>query len=521
MSGLAPIIGQLGRRAFNALTTVRAHFIGMSDPVRAMRYIHDRAAFLSYAAGSTKGPRSRWRPKNTSEDDLLKKDWGLITARARDLVRSSGHVSGALTKIVNNVVYLGIKPQAQLRDGTGKLDRKRNRAVESLWKAWATHPRVDIYGKQGLALRHSWTDGEGLLHYYESPGLYREGLVPLGVEMLEADHIDSSVNGMQPTGFNAVRGIEFDAEGFPVAYHIFTEHPGASMTGLRSISLGKSVRVSADRIVHFFRPTRASQSRGVSWLAPIILEMKDFDEYQDSERIAARLTSAFAFFVTSQYPEVGPGLLGGHLPSGAAAPGCTALDGAAIPDFVEPGRIQKLPAGTKIQAEGFERPGSNYEGFSKNTLRGASTGTGLTYENYANDHSDASYASARSGSLEERRGFKVQQEYLVNRLCNPVWRTWCQFLGLTGLADGIVQPGAQIPVTWQTPGWPWVDPQKDANANKLLKDMRATSLRRICADKGDDLDEIMDEIREEQELYGDLLAPAATTKENANAPQEG
>lgn len=511
----------LGRKVYDLCTSVRAQLIGLRNPAAAMSYIQGRQALLSYAAGSRRGANRLWNPKNRTGDDILLKDWNLITARARDLERNSGHVSGALTKICNNVVGdCGIRPQVQLGDGTDKLDRKRNRAVEDIWKRWAEHPRVNFYEVQELTLRHSWIDGECLLHVYESPTLYRQGIVPMGIELLEADHLDSSVNGRQANGNMAIRGIEFDAEGFPVAYHLFTEHPGANASGLRSFSLGKSVRIDAERIIHPFMRTRASQTRGVSWLVSVIMEMHDFDEYQDSERIAARLTSAFGFFVESAHPEALSSIFGGQgLPNQAAGP--SPLANVPMPTHVDTGRIQQLPQGTKIHAEGFQRPGSNYGAFTNVSLKGASAGFGMSYEAFSNDYSDASYSSARAATLEERRGYKRQQAYLVRTLNRPLWRLWGQFLALSDFASSSVPGlGVEIPVSWQTPGWEWVDPKKDAEAQDvLLNKLKITSRRRIAASRGDDLDEIMAERAEERQLYGDTATdnPATKNQENGNA----
>ncbi|MBU1229543.1 MAG: phage portal protein [Proteobacteria bacterium] len=512
----------LGRRVFDFCTSLQAQLIGLRNPQAAMSYIRGRQALLSYTAGTKRGPNRNFRPKNTTADDLIRKDWPLVVARARYLARNSGYVSGALKKICDNVVSdTGIRPQVQLRGQNKKLDRDRNRALEAIFRKWAEHPRVRFFEKQKLALRHNWVDGECILHLYESPTLYREGIVPLGLELLEADHLDSSVNGQQANGFVAMRGIEFDAEGFPVAYHLFTEHPGASMTGLRSISLGKSVRVDASRIIHPFERTRASQSRGMSWLAPVVMEMHDLNEYQDSERIAARLTSAFGFFIETNNPDLtAAGLLGAGLPG--VTPAAPELPGAKIPTHVETGGVHVLPQGTKLHGEGFNRPGSNYDAYVRSQLKGVSAGFGMSYHAYSNDYSDASYSAARSASLEERRSYKNQQAFLVSQLCTPVWNTWLQFLALSGLAEGIVAPGADIPVTWQTPGWPWVDPLKDAKASQTELEMGVTSRRRIAASKGDDIDDIMAERAEEDETYGPLAAAKPNDNKGASdAPEEG
>ena len=61
--------------------------------------------------------------------------------------------------------------------------------------------------------------------------------------------------------------------------------------------------------------------------------------------------------------------------------------------------MQMLPPGTKIHAEGFQRPCSNYGQFTNVSLKGASAGFGMSYEAFSNDYSDASYSSARAATL--------------------------------------------------------------------------------------------------------------------------
>ncbi|MBU1612386.1 MAG: phage portal protein, partial [Proteobacteria bacterium] len=282
-----------GRSLYNGWTSVMSHWIALSDPQRAFAYTRQREVLLSYKAASKKGPNRAWRGDNRSADEVLLRDWKDVTARARELVQSSSHIAGALEKICSNVIYTGIVPQAQLKKSNGVFDKVRNDAVESRFSKWARSKKVRWFEKVKLVLRHLWQDGEILVHWFIDPTMLEEGLVPLRVELLEADHFDASVHGQLRNGNYARRGIEFDATGDPVAYHLFTEHPG----NCGAMLLAETRRIPADNIIHIFEPKRASQTRGISWLYAVIMRMRDLDEYEESERIAARLTSAFAFFL--------------------------------------------------------------------------------------------------------------------------------------------------------------------------------------------------------------------------------
>ena len=85
-----------------------ASFLGVFNPAAASRYMGQRAAFLAYRAARIDGPNRRWLPKDGPVDILNRKDRALVQARARDLARNDGAVSGALKKICNNVVYLSL-----------------------------------------------------------------------------------------------------------------------------------------------------------------------------------------------------------------------------------------------------------------------------------------------------------------------------------------------------------------------------------------------------------------------------
>lgn len=448
-------------------TKVWAKAVGMFFPKAANRFIQYRMALDYYTGATTKGPNKSWRPTNESADAMLMRDSKLLRSRARDLVRNYGHMSGALKRICNNVIFKGITPQ------WGRDD------LFTAWSEWAD--AVALHDKLNLVLRHLWQDGEILIHFYLSPTLRNQGLMPLGIELLEIDHLDGSKHGHISGGVTYKRGIEYNREGWPIAYHLFDQHPGDSMWGLS----GQSRRVPAQEIEHIYVPYRASQSRGEPWLSSIIIESRDLSEYKSSERLAARLAAAFGIFVKTNIPEaMTSNILGGD---GAA----NLYDG---PEYLEPARIQPLPPGTEIQTAKVDRPGRNYEPYVKGSLRDQSAGLGMSYEAYSNDYTGASYSSARSASLEERRGYQVQQVQLVNKVLRPIER---RFKRMGDLMD---RNWSDIKdATWQVPGWPWVDPDKDSKGAARDVSLGVQSRHNICANRGLDYDEIQQQLQQEEQ----------------------
>ena len=497
--------------ALGLLPRTIARALSLVAPAAASRYVTNHYRLRNYMAASKKGPNAAWIPTTQTADAILRTDRATIVARARDLVRNSAHIAGAINKLVHNILYTGIHPQAQFTTPDGQTNSALADTLEAHWESWAD--AVDWYSIQSLILRHELIDGECLILWSVNNDLRKQGICPLWPEPLECDHLDDTHDTQTistkntPSGNRVRGGIEYDSYNRPIAYYLRREHPGAAA----SLSMD-SQRIPAERITHIFERTRATQSRGVSRLAPVIMEMRDFAEYQSSERIAARLAAAFGIFVESQYPE--------HLMMNPLAdPAQAEAVNSAIPKYLESGRIDVLPPGMKISVAENKRPGSNYADFSRTSLRGASAGTGLSYETFSNDYSEATYSSARAATLEERRSYRTIQAHLNRSLNTPTWKRWCTLLNASGIM-GLASPP---PVIWQNPGWPWVDPIKDAKAAELELALGITTRRKLAAERGEDWDEVVQELAAEQtkmESLGLTLDPSDPEDPFDTDPQE-
>jgi len=479
--------------------------LGLIAPETALRYLSAQArlsAASGYAAARRDGPNGRWLPRYGKADDMASRDARLIRARARAMVRDNPNLAGAIGKIIDNVVFTGIHPQAQLKKGETR-NKLANDRIESAWHRWAAE--VGLWELEQLCLRHLWMDGGCFVHVYPDEALLGRGIVPMGVELLDVDALNTSVHGPLPNGNICRYGAEYDAQGHLVAWHLWREAlAGAGMPpayavpdpatrpSLYSSSL-ESIRLSAASCRLIMRRERIGQTLPVSWLHSCIMVMHDFDEYQNSERIAARIGAAFAVFLKQTDPT---GAMGNGL-DGQPLAGGTTTDGRVISmdNFIASGRLDMLPPGTDIVQAQNQRPSDNYEPFSRVALRGASAGTRMSYESYSNDYTGASYSSVRQAILEERRAYAVQQRFLAARLLAPVWDAFVTFRRAFGLGTE-----ADVPVQWQFPGWSWIDPVKDATAAQIRMEMGVSTRHAICAEQGQDFEENIDALAEEARL---------------------
>lgn len=489
---------------YDRITRAVSGLLGIFSPGAAMRYAAGReqlARAWGYEAGRRDGPNARWLPPDGKADILISRDRRIIQARARQLAGSNPNVGGALGRIVNNVIFTGIWPQAQVRGADGKLDRPYNSMLEAEYGEWAKEN--GLWEQQQLGLRHCWKDGGFLIHWYPRKELLGRGLVPLGVELLEIDSLNNAVHGKQPNGAYARHGIEFNAYGQSQAYHVWEDSlfggaEGLDFTpdprGVFSASFGKSVRLPAERCRLVMLRHRIGQQLPLSWLALIVMTMHDLDEYQSAERIAARLAAAFGVFVV-----LPPNSGGGNNLDGSPADlaGGWRTDGSRVGarEFVSQGRVDTLPPGADIKTAQSNRPGTNYSPYVSSTLRSASAGISMSAESFSNDYTSASFSSVRQAVLEERRGYRMQQAFMGERFCAPMWETWALWRSIF-----IGGSPARLPVRHQYPGWQWVDPKKDAEAAALRVKLGTATRAMLCEELGVDFDDVLEGLAEEAEM---------------------
>src|SRR5512132_1408398 len=192
-------------------------------------------------------------------------------------------------------------------------------------------------------------------------------------------------------------GVEFDALGRRRAYWLYPVHPG-EVAMFRRASL-TSQPVPAASMLHLFDRLRPGQVRGVPWFAPVILKLRDLDEYDDAELVRKKIEACFAAFVTGADDEE---------TLGSAA---TDADGRRVESF-EPGMIEHLAPGKDVK---FATPsaGGGYAEYMRVQLHAIAAGVGLTYELLTGDLSQVS-----AGLLEFRRRMEALQWQLPG-LCRP------------------------------------------------------------------------------------------------------
>lgn len=347
--------------------------------------------------GAAKTKRtSRWFAPSTSANSETSLSLVTLRNRSRDLRRNNPYAARAIQGITNNVIGHGIETQFR-GDGT---DLGKPTPVEQAWEAWTCSKdidydgRHDIYGLQRLIMEAVVESGEVIVRKRYKAGLK----FPLQYQVLESDFLDITKNyPSDPLGTHTIQGIEFDIQGKRTAYHLYEAHPGGYDNQIYSSTL-KSNRVPANEVMHIFRMERPGQARGVPWLSPVIIRLKDLDDYEDAQLMRQKIAACFTAFVRDIAGEV-------------VDPDADA-SANELSEKLEPGIIEHLPNGKMIE---FTNPPTvqNYAEYLSTMLHGIAAGVGATYELLTGDLSQVNFSSARMGWLEFQRNIETWRAGIV------------------------------------------------------------------------------------------------------------
>jgi lambda family phage portal protein len=342
-----------------------------------------------------------WLTSHMSGDLAVGTAWENITQRARDLVRNEPWAKQAIERIVGNVCGPeGILTESEIELNDGTLDDEAGGQIDNLFTRWAME-EADAEGElalpeiQSVSLSEAPEVGETFLVEVNDPD--RNRIIPLCYQILEAEQINSTMDGMSAEGNRIKRGIEFDRRGRRVAYHFWTQHPYDLV-----LSAQDTVRVPAERIIHYYEKSRPSQTRGITWFASILQSMRDLGQYVGNEMKAARIGSLFTVAV-KRAAGVGTGI-------GFGDDAGDGYDGDSNPlEYLGPGIIADIGQGDSVEMIESKRPASGAEPWIKLILSTMANGIGLSYLGLTRDTKESSFSAARFAQQGDKLFYKALQ----------------------------------------------------------------------------------------------------------------
>lgn len=408
-----------------------------------------------YEGADTGRRTDGWNTSGLSANAEIASGGFRLRDRARDLVRNNPYAARGIQIIANNVVGRGIKTQIKI--DTRATVSPEEKKINNIWRAWEQHCDFDevndFAGLQRIVMRAVAESGEILVRIrrtgrrvVSAPDGKIVEIPPFQLQLLESDFIASNQItpvASIPKGNIIIQGIELDQNGKKVAYHLHKTHPGN--ISLNIASNFNTIRVDADEILHCYRMDRPGQLRGITFLHPIVLRLRDFDLYEDAQLKRQQCAAMFTAFVRD-------------------IEGIDADDEnkqeSELGEKMEPGLIELLPPGKDITLS--KPPGAdNYREYTTVVLRSIASGLGISYESLTSDYSNVNFSSGRMGWLESHRNFDTWRHIIMQRqFLTPVFGWFKQGLELIG------ESSTNARAVHTAPRREMIDPVKETQAMK-------------------------------------------------------
>ncbi|MCU7904454.1 MAG: phage portal protein [Candidatus Thiodiazotropha sp. (ex Epidulcina cf. delphinae)] len=452
----------------------------------ALRYLRRSAGFK---AAENDRLKLSWnaRANAMSANELIFRDLPTLVSRAREQSINNPYAKRFYTLLKTKVIGpRGPRHQNLARLPSGVPDKGTNALIEEGWKGWVMQGVCDVTGRYSLIrFLHLWIetlarDGEVLVR--EVFGF--ENKCGYALQILEADRLDRKLNAELNNG-NIIRmGVEFNEWERPVAYYLLVQHPGDRY---QSIGGQQYERIPADELIHTLDPWRPHQARGFPWLHASMVDLHHVGEYRESEMIAAEFGAKNIGFYKQN-------------PDAISEP---ETDDGELIEELEAGTAQLLPYGIDWVEGLSNHPNANFGDFIRNSLRGVSSGSGISYPRLANDGAEMSWSSLRDTELDDRDLYRLLQGLFIDGLMIRIRTNWLKMAILNGVLplrfsdfDRINKPH------FQARGWQWVSPRDEAVANEKSIKSRTDSRSNVIRSRGEDPEELFDEIAWEEEILG-------------------
>lgn len=434
----------------------------------------------SYDAGGFGRRNARWGVYNQSAEMTDRYDRDTIRARARDLERNSDMAASIIRAYKRNVVGRGFGLQARTND------ENFNNAVEKLWKTWCKAKNCDVTGQQSfnqmmrMSAVRKMVDGGILFKKCYTEG----GLVPFKLQAIEVDELDISITTPMKKGNKVVGGVEYNEYNKPEGFWI-------TQYSIDGFVIPEAQYVPAKDMIYYFDKKRPSQIREISDLASTIPRIRDTNEFITAVSVKERIAACLAVFVKKVAPT------GGGYGRGAVE--SIGSSKTYSGKMLTPGMITELNAGDEIQVVDPKGSSDDATAHLKMQLRLMGAGQGLSYEAVSRDMSETNYSSARQASIEDELTFVEEIELLQENVMSEIYETFVISVFLSGLInirDFWKNKQEYLYHEWVASPKKWIDPLKEANANRIALETGQKTFKQIAAEGGRDWKEQIDDMAE-------------------------
>ncbi len=175
--------------------------------------------------------------------------------------------------------------QREIADAIGDPLIERVALVKPVRVGFTTLLTSALAATQAVA-RALVRDGEAFVHLVVTES---GALCP---RLIAAGQVDTDLTRELGGGRRIVSGIELDEADQVLACHVCRDQPGATFA-----SYSPPVRIPASDMLHVFDRLFPGQGRGLSWLAPVLLKLRDLDETSDALLMQQKVASLMTGYI--------------------------------------------------------------------------------------------------------------------------------------------------------------------------------------------------------------------------------
>jgi lambda family phage portal protein len=402
-----------------------------------------------------------------------------LRERSRYEAENNSYYSGLLKTLSDDLIGTGPRLQLTL---PGDDDRKVAKSIERAFGRWLEAANIP----EKLRLMHvaRIRDGESFALIHNNPAVAegRRTRVTLDIKLYEAEQVSDPWDwGTDPLYTD---GIRYDSLGNVESYTFLKEHPG----GVNSYFSWETMTIPASSVLHWYRPYRAGQARGVPELQSALGLFAQSRRYTLATLTAAETAAMLAGIMKSNAPP-GNG-------SGDSEEDDSTFDKVPLTR----GTLLTLPPGFDASQFKPEQPTGTYKEFKTELINEIGRGEGVPLNVILGNSSGYNYSSGRLDHLGYHRKHEVDRARLSSQVLNRLFTQWVDEASLVGDIPSMLPAFEEWSWQWFFDGFKSIDPLKDANADSVGLNNGTLTLAEVYSDKGMDWEDAMRQRAREMKL---------------------
>lgn len=450
--------------------------LSVLNPFKSRQQGREKVNATYDAAETTRHNSKHWAKASdgSADAEMTPARRRLLRRRARYEVRNNSYAAGIISTRVNHVI--GTEPHLQVKGNA------LGQGIEALFREWMF--AVKLGEKLRLAAHQVAESGEAFIILSTNEKLPTP--CKLWVDLVEPDRVsDPLLGGLQEK--NYWDGITYDDLGNPIKYYVLNQSFTSSVQASYQT-------IPASQVIHLYRKTRPGQHRGVPDITPAIELFGQLRRYTLAVLDAAETAADISGVIESNSDEL------------EVDQDVSALDSIEL----ERRMAITLPAGWKFSQAKAEQPTSTYPEFKKQIIGEIARCLNMPLNIALADSSGYNYASGRLDHQTYFKDVMIDQNWIGNTVCTPIFRVWFDEMRL---AEANFSAFETPEHEWRWDGTGHVDPTKEANAQETRLKNHTTTLAYEYALQGKDWETELRQRAVEIALVKELGLP-----ENNTAP---